>query len=78
LKKKKVEVQSIPARAEERTQEFDDNIVALDLKIKGIMSNKEPYTLVFLDETVFKQRDFARRAWSLPNMNHTVHDRTQY
>ena len=46
----------------ERLEEFDDNVLALDKKINEIL--KEDNHLLFLDECVFKARDFTRTAYS--------------
>ena len=62
IKKKKVRIQNVPARGMERLDEFDDNVLALDKKIYEIL--KEDNHLLFLDECVFKARDFTRTAYS--------------
>ena len=46
----------------ERLEEFDENVLALDKKINEIL--KEDNHLLFLDECVFKARDFTRNAYS--------------
>ena len=62
LKKKKVEINNIPTRLEERYEEFDNSILKLDKKLYDIL--KEGGHLVMLDEAVFKSRDFKLKAWS--------------
>ena len=74
LKRKKIEVSNIPTRIEERQEEFQNLTIALDNKIKSILDEKAH--LVFLDECVFKSRDFKRSAWSAPKQNLNVFDRT--
>ena len=64
LKRKKVKVQNIPARLEERQDEFANSSLTLDNKINDIL--KEDAHLVFLDECLFKSRDFSKSAWSNP------------
>ena len=46
----------------------------MDDKLKKIIDNKGH--LVYLDECVFKSRDFKKTAWSMPNQNLKVFDRT--
>ena len=58
LKKKKIEVSSIPNRFEERIQEFSGSTLTLDNRLNTIL--KEKSHLVFLDECIFKSRDFKR------------------
>ena len=58
LKKKKIEVSNIPNRLEERIQEFSGSTLTLDNRLHKILQEK--YHLVFLDECVFKSRDFKR------------------
>ena len=64
LKKKTVKIQNVPARGHERQKEFDDKILALDNQIYKAL--KEGIKLVYLDECVFKARNFTRTAWSNP------------
>ena len=56
LKKKKVEICNVPARKEERKEEFEHNTLTLDNKLHNVIQNKGH--LVFLDECIFKSRDF--------------------
>ena len=58
LKKKKIEVSNIPNRLEERIQEFSNSTLTLDNRLHMILEEKSH--LVFLDECVFKSRDFKR------------------
>ena len=74
LRKKKVRVQNVPARLNERQTEFTNSSLALDDKLNEIL--KEGGHLVFLDECLFKSRDFARSAWSNSKQNLEVYDRT--
>ena len=74
LKKKTVKIQNVPARGHERQKEFDDKILALDNQIYKAL--KEGFKLVYLDECVFKARNFTRTAWSNPKQNLKVYDRT--
>jgi hypothetical protein len=67
LKRKKIEISNIPARIEERYEEFDNSALSLDNKLHKILEEKDH--LVFLDECLFKSRDFKRRAWSAPKFN---------
>ena len=64
LKKKKVEINNIPSRLEERYEEFDNSILKLDKKLHDVL--KEGGHVVFLDEAIFKSRDFKLMAWSAP------------
>jgi len=64
LKRKKIEISNIPARIEERYEEFDNSALTLDKKLHQILEEKGH--LVFLDECIFKSRDFKRTAWSGP------------
>ena len=57
LRKKKVEVCSVPARQHERLGEFHKKTVELDDKLESIYKEKDVY-LVYLDECVFKSRGF--------------------
>ena len=74
LKRKKVEVCSVPARKEERQKEFNHSTVTLDIKLHDILQRSGH--LIFLDECVFKSRDFKKVAWSTPYQNLKVEDRT--
>ena len=74
IKKKKVKVQNIPVRLEERIDEFKEATLALDCKIDSIL--KEKSHLLFLDECVFASRNFNKYAWSAPNQNIHVYDRS--
>ena len=65
LRRKKVFVSNIPARLEERYEEFENSAIVLDNKLHKIIEEKSH--LVFLDECVFKSRDFKRLAWSNPH-----------
>ena len=62
IKMKKIEVSNVAARKEAREQEFQNSVLSLDNKLHDILSNKGH--LVFLDECIFKSRDFKRKAWS--------------
>ena len=74
LRLKRVEVSNVPAKKEIREEEFDIKKLALDKKLHDII--EQGSHLCFLDEAVFKQRDFKRKAWSNPNENLMVEDRT--
>jgi hypothetical protein len=65
LKRKKIEISNIPARLEERYEEFENSTVALDNRLHKILEEKGH--LIFLDECVFKSRDFKKVAWSGPH-----------
>ena len=67
LKKKRVKVRSVPAKGLEREQEFIDATLVLDNKINEIL--KKDGHLVYLDEAVFKEKDYTRTAWSSPKQN---------
>ena len=67
LRKKKIKIKNDPAKGEERYEEFENSILTLDNKINKIL--KEEGHLVFLDECLFKSRDFIRSAWSNPKQN---------
>ena len=60
--KKKVEVTAIPNRFVERTGEFQQDTVSVDNTTDRIL--KSGGHLVYVDEAIFKQRDFQRQAWS--------------
>ena len=60
--KKKVEVTAVPNRFVERTGEFQQDTVSLDNTTDRILKSGDH--LVYVDEAVFKQRDFQRQAWS--------------
>ena len=64
LKKKRVKVRSVPAKGLEREEEFMNATLQLDNKMNEIM--KKEAHLVYLDEAVFKEKDYARTAWSNP------------
>ena len=70
ITKKKVEDQNVPIRLEERQPEFKQDILMLDDKIHEIL--EDGGHLVYLDETLFKSKDFMRRAYSNHDMNHKV------
>ena len=72
--KKKVEVTAVPNRFVERTGEFQQDTVSLDNTTDRII--KSGCHLVYVDEAVFKQRDFQRQAWSNVRDNLQVLDRT--
>ena len=74
LRKKKIKIMNVPARGEARYDEFMSAILSLDNKINDIL--KEDGHLVFLDECLFKSRDFTRSAWSNLKQNLRVYDRT--
>ena len=74
LRKKKIKIKNVPARGEQRYDEFENSTLSLDNKINEIL--KEDGHLVFLDECLFKSRDFTRSAWSNPKHNLQVFDRT--
>lgn len=74
IKKKKVQVNNVAARKEQRAEEFENSSLALDNKIHDIL--KEKGHLVFLDECLFKSRDFKRSAYSNRYQNLRVEDRT--
>ena len=56
ITRKKVEVSCVPNRMEARMHEFANTTVELDNKIDEIL--KAGHHLVYIDEAVFKQRDF--------------------
>ena len=56
--KKKVEVTAVPNRFVERTGEFHQDTVSLDNLVDRILKSGDH--LVYVDEAVFKQRDFQR------------------
>ena len=65
LRLKKIEVANVPTRKEARVEEFEDKTIALDKKLFEILSNNQH--VLWLDEAVFKQRDFRKKAWSNSN-----------
>ena len=67
LRKKKVRIKNVPAKGEQRQDEFESQTLVLDNKINEIL--KEEGHLEFLDECVFKSRDFTRTARSNPKQN---------
>ena len=67
LRKKKIKIKNVPARGEARNKEFENSTLSLDNKINEIL--KKDGHLVFLDECLFKSRDFTRSAWSNPKQN---------
>ena len=67
ITKKKVKVQNIPARLEERTTEFEQSVLQLDNQIHDAIAKGGH--LVYLDETVFKKNDYTRQAYSNPKQN---------
>ena len=76
IRKKKIEIICVPARAEERQGEFKHTILSLDDKMHQL--DKENAHIVMLDECVFKSRDFKNQAWSSIGKNLKVYDSTQY
>ena len=56
ITKKKVEVSCIPAKFETRVQEFEQTTLRLDNKINEIRQSGGH--LVYVDEAIFKARDF--------------------
>ena len=72
LRKKKVTVRNVPHNALQRQTEFAQTTLNLDQKIYEIL--KADGHLVFIDECVFKSRDFKRTAWSRPYENLAVED----
>ena len=76
MKKKKIEVSSAPAKKMERIDEFRSSTVILDNKIYDII--KESGHLIFLDECIFKHRDFLKKAWSRPYENIFLEDSTSH
>ena len=64
MSKRKVEICNIPAKKEQRVEEFADKTIALDNRLNTILLSGGH--LVFLDECVFKSRDFTKKAWSQP------------
>ena len=76
MKLKKIHVQNVPAREEKRSQEFREKVLKLDQKLYDAADEKAH--VVYLDETVFKGRDFKRYALSMPKTKLAVYDRTKY
>ena len=76
VKLKKIQVQSVPAKEEKRTEEFRQKVIDLDQKLHDAANEKAH--IVYIDETVFKGRDFKRYAYSLPGDKLKVYDRTKY
>ena len=74
ITRKKVEVSCVPAKMETRVQEFEQTTLELDNKINEIMS--AGHHLIYIDEAVFKERDFLRVTWSNNRQNLQVFDRT--
>ena len=74
LRLKKIEVSNIPAKKEQRVEEFENKTDSLDQKLQNIIESGGH--LVFLDECIFKSRDFKKKAWSVPYDNLFVEDRT--
>ena len=74
LRQKKIEVSNIPARRELRYEEFENKTTTLDKRLNDIIESGGH--MVFLDECLFKSRDFKRKAWSNPYDNLFVEDRT--
>ena len=62
ITRKKVEVSCVPAKMETRVQEFEQSTLNLDNTMNEIL-NSESH-LIYLDEAVFKERDFLRTSWS--------------
>ena len=62
---KKIEICNVPTRKEARVDEFEDKTIALDNKLYEILGNNQH--VLWLDEAVFKQRDFRKKAWSNSN-----------
>ena len=62
ITRKKVEVSCVPARMEARVQEFEQTTLKLDNDINEIKN--AGHHLIYLDEAVFKERDFLRVSWS--------------
>ena len=60
--RKKVEVSCVPARMEARVQEFEQTTLNLDNIIYDVLNSDSH--LIYLDEAVFKERDFLRTSWS--------------
>ena len=58
ITKKKVEVSCVPRKFETRVQEFEQTTLTLDNKINEILKSGDH--LVYVDEAVFKERDFQR------------------
>ena len=56
LKKKKIEVCNVPAKKEDRVGEFNQDTLRLDNKLHEVSQEKSH--LVFLDECLYKARDF--------------------
>ena len=74
MSKKRVRVQRIAARREERQDEFNDATLVLDDKIYELQQSDAH--IVYVDETLFKGKDFQKTAWSNMNANVKVYDRT--
>jgi hypothetical protein len=74
LKKKAVGIYNAPQRLTQRIGEFEKKILALDERVQAIL--KANGHLVFADESVFVARGYQNRAWSQPNDNIVIQDRT--
>ena len=74
MTKKKVTVTNAPARLTQRLEKFENEILALHDRVEGIIAAGGH--LVFCDEAIFAARGFQMTAWSKPNENIYVHDRT--
>ena len=66
----------MPANGERRSNEFRGKILELDKKLYDAENAKAH--IIYLDETIFKGRDFRRYAYSMPKTKLTVYDRTKY
>ena len=64
MKLKKIKVQAVPAKAVKRSEEFRQKVVELDSQLYDATNEKAH--IVYLDETVFKGRDFTKYAYSMP------------
>lgn len=74
LRRKAVIVSAIPNRLEQRHDEFQEMIIALDVRMKQILDAKGH--VVFSDESIFTGRGFQMLAWSRQGENIRVQDRT--
>ena len=74
VRMKKIEICNVPTRKEARVEEFEDKTVALDKKLYELYTKNQH--VLFLDEAIFKSRDFRKKAWSNYKQNLAVEDRT--
>ena len=73
-RKKRITVTRAPSKFTQRLEKFEQEIIDLHRRVEDIIAAGGH--LIWADEAIFSARGFQMKAWSLPNMNIHVNDRS--